>query len=221
MVLVQHQPRHVRPSPARVTALSGAFALHVVVFAVLIAPIARPLILEERAKPKDDPLIVDFRPREVLTPVVERDPVPVVRPRPERVRPVTPVVEVTRPVFEAVPLAEPVVVETTQTVTSADPPDDAYAPVAASLAPIVAPPPRYPIIALRRKLEGLVLLRVQVDTGGNPVVVEVERTSGHRVLDDAARRQVLDTWQFTPAMRDGVAVPAVGLVPFDFTINEG
>jgi protein TonB len=36
------------------------------------------------------------------------------------------------------------------------------------------------------------------------------------VLDDAARRQVLDEWRFQPAMRDGVAVEAVGRVPIDF-----
>ena len=66
-----------------------------------------------------------------------------------------------------------------------------------------------------------VVLRVEVDGGGKAVAVEVERSSGHRLLDDTTRRQVLDKRQFVPAMRDGVAVPAVGLLPFDFTIPRG
>ncbi|MBE2211979.1 MAG: TonB family protein, partial [Xanthomonadaceae bacterium] len=44
-------------------------------------------------------------------------------------------------------------------------------------------------------------------------------SSGHRVLDRAAREQVLRKWKFVPARRNGRAVRAVGTVPVAFTIN--
>ena len=62
------------------------------------------------------------------------------------------------------------------------------------------------------------LLRVLVDAFGRPVEVTVERSSGHRDLDRAARDKVLADWRFDPAQRDGVAVPAYALVPIDFTL---
>lgn len=222
MVLAQHQPRHARPSPARVTAWSGAFALHVVVFAVLIAPIARPLLVEERDVTKDEPMFVTIAPRPIPAPTVEPLPVPVVRPQPrERVRPVVPAIEIERPVFTQVAIADPAEIAVVDTPVEPSSVGPAAPPVSASLAVLEGPRPGYPIIALRRGWEGVVVLRVEVDTRGKPVAVEVARSSGHRVLDDTARRQVLARWQFVPAQRGGVAVPAVGLVPFDFTIPEG
>ena len=57
-----------------------------------------------------------------------------------------------------------------------------------------------------------------VDTLGNPVSVEIVSGSGHRVLDRAAREQVLRHWRFVPAMRDGRPVPAIGRIPVVFTL---
>jgi protein TonB len=83
-----------------------------------------------------------------------------------------------------------------------------------------APPPRYPIEAIRESLTGTVTLRVLVDVDGKPIDVQVERSSGHRVLDAAAKRQVLAKWRFKPAMQDGRAVQAIGLVPVEFNLNQ-
>jgi protein TonB len=51
--------------------------------------------------------------------------------------------------------------------------------------------------------------------------VTVERSSGRTILDQAARRKVLASWRFRPAMRDGLTVPSVGLVPIVFSIPRG
>ena len=51
-----------------------------------------------------------------------------------------------------------------------------------------------------------------------PLDVRIVKSSGHRVLDQAARRTVLSKWTFVPAMRDGRAVEAVGRVPVVFTL---
>jgi protein TonB len=69
------------------------------------------------------------------------------------------------------------------------------------------------------RFEGTVLLAVLVDTNGRPLRVDVRESSGHRQLDDAAREQVLARWRFRPAMRDGRAIQAIGLVPVEFRLQ--
>jgi len=49
----------------------------------------------------------------------------------------------------------------------------------------------YPDEAVRRGLEGEVLLRIHIATGGVPNEIRVARSSGARLLDDAARRGVV------------------------------
>lgn len=83
-----------------------------------------------------------------------------------------------------------------------------------------APAPSYPIEAIRKSLTGTVTLRVLVDVDGRPIDVQVERSSGHRVLDAAAKKQVLAKWRFRPAMQDGQAIQAVGMVPVVFSLNR-
>ena len=83
----------------------------------------------------------------------------------------------------------------------------------------VAPPPPYPREDLRAGNAGIVLLQVLVDVDGRPLEVEVVEGSGHRSLDRAAQRHVLSRWTFKPAVRDGRAVQAVGLVPIEFSLR--
>jgi protein TonB len=82
-----------------------------------------------------------------------------------------------------------------------------------------APPPPYPRDALIGGLQGTVLLQILVDVDGRPLQVDVHRSSGHRRLDDAARKFVLKHWTFRPAMRNGRPVQAVGLVPIAFDLG--
>jgi protein TonB len=62
---------------------------------------------------------------------------------------------------------------------------------------------------------------VLVDVDGRPLEVTIQRSSGNRDLDAAARRQVLRKWTFRPAMKDGRAVQAIGIVPIDFNLDRG
>ena len=82
-----------------------------------------------------------------------------------------------------------------------------------------APAPAYPRDALRVGAQGTVTLRVLVDVDGSPLEVRVERSSGNRSLDNAARTQVLRQWKFQPAIDNGRPVQAYGLVPVDFKLN--
>lgn len=84
----------------------------------------------------------------------------------------------------------------------------ASAPSASSVANTLHPPryrlnprPEYPALATRRRWQGEVLLRALVDAQGDVTRVEVESSSGHDILDQAALKTVRH-WKFHPA-RDG------------------
>ena len=80
------------------------------------------------------------------------------------------------------------------------------------------PPPPYPRLSRRLREEGEVELRVRVDPAGQPVVVELARSSGSGRLDEAALRTVRD-WRFAPARRGGQAVAAWVRVPILFKLE--
>jgi protein TonB len=98
-------------------------------------------------------------------------------------------------------------------------PDTGGPPPGVTLEYADAPPPAYPRDALRDGVQGVVLLQVLVDVDGRPLQVDVQRSSGDRRLDVAARRQVLQHWRFRAAMKDGRAVQAIGLVPIAFNLD--
>ena len=78
----------------------------------------------------------------------------------------------------------------------------------ALLPPGLNRPPEYPALALRRRLEGDVLLRIRVDAAGGCAGVEIVQSSGHLLLDRAAREAVT-RWSFIPATREGRPVPGL------------
>jgi protein TonB len=65
--------------------------------------------------------------------------------------------------------------------------------------------PAYPPEAMRRRLQGTVLLHIDVAASGVPTAAVVVRSSGYPLLDDAAVAGVLK-WRFNPASRGGQAV---------------
>lgn len=93
------------------------------------------------------------------------------------------------------------------------------APVLFALRPIHAPPPAYPVAAIRKRQQGLVELRVLVSAAGLPERMEIERSSGHHLLDRAALHGVR-RWRFEPHRVDGQAVPAWALVPIHFRLDR-
>lgn len=79
-------------------------------------------------------------------------------------------------------------------------------------------PPDYPAEAARRLEHGTVGVKIYVDATGAVTVVEVARSSGSRVLDLAAQRQ-LATWHFSPATRGGRAVPDIIELNINFDLE--
>lgn len=82
------------------------------------------------------------------------------------------------------------------------------------------PRPPYPAVAIRRGYEGSVLLNAHVLPNGKVEEVTVFRSSGHKVLDNAALRAV-KKWKFVPAQRGFKAVSSWVKVPIEFRLEGG
>ncbi len=81
------------------------------------------------------------------------------------------------------------------------------------------PKPNYPMTAKSRGWQGKVLLRVLVSAAGNSAKVEVERSSGHEILDDQAVETV-KTWKFVPAKRGDAPIESSVIVPIIFSLSD-
>lgn len=101
-----------------------------------------------------------------------------------------------------------------------NPTDGATRPTAPGGVPVAIsrPSPRYPAEALRNNETGTVVLRITVDERGEPVNVEVARSSRSRALDRAAA-QAARRWTFRPAQQNGRAVTGTLEVPISFTLE--
>ncbi|WP_157199720.1 energy transducer TonB, partial [Methylomonas koyamae] len=80
------------------------------------------------------------------------------------------------------------------------------------------PPPEYPDIAHERGWEGKVLMKVHVQADGKPDNITVIKTSGQKVLDDAAVKTV-SKWSFVPAKRGDTPVAGYVTVPITFNLS--
>lgn len=76
-------------------------------------------------------------------------------------------------------------------------------------------------MAARQHHEGTVILLILVGVDGSPKTVEVEKSSGYRELDRAAKEQVLRHWRFNPASKGGKKVEGYARVPITFNLSGG
>ncbi|MBK0056261.1 energy transducer TonB [Stenotrophomonas sp. S39] len=206
--------------PARVAAWSAAIALHLLAFLLLLIPATYQAITalprdstEVRLIPKEQPKPPEPTPVPPELVQVKVDPKP--KTTPTVVPPLpTPTATLEEAQGIILPAAEPAPVQAVPSVAPSTP------MARVQLQYRSAPPPAYPVQALRNHEQGTVLLRVEVDPSGQPVDVSIERSSGSRSLDQAARQQVLRHWRFVPAERDGQAVAAIGMVPVQFSLPQ-
>ncbi len=80
------------------------------------------------------------------------------------------------------------------------------------------PPPEYPPVALRQGWSGTVQLRVLVQPDGSASTINVAKTSGKKVLDDAAIAAV-QKWKFVPAKRGDTPIEGWVSFPVEFNID--
>jgi periplasmic protein TonB len=208
---------------ARIAGMAAAMAINITALMLLLAPVSPPAnpiaikdnpVIEEwidevKPPPPPPPIVPITQPRTTTAPVRQ----PLTQPQPQTQTP-TPA-----PVLDGTEYTPPQ--ETTEVFPQDPLPVTNPEPQAATqLQYASAPPPAYPRDAMMDGLQGTVYLKVLVDVDGTPLSVEIQRSSGHRKLDDAARRQVLRKWKFRPAMQDGKAIQVYGIVPVDFSLTR-
>lgn len=197
-------------------ALGLVIALHVAVWwgythfkDVIMPPKPLPVVQVSLVTPP-----VPLEPR-----VIPPKPLPQKIERRPQLRPVQPLVEqpIPQAPVSAVPVAPPppappVVV-----------PPSAPEPVAElpryNAAYLSNPPPAYPMLARRRGIEGTVVVRAEVAASGECLRVELKKTSGAGMLDNAALDAVRG-WRFVPAKRGSQAVVAWVEVPITFKLEN-
>lgn len=78
--------------------------------------------------------------------------------------------------------------------------------------------PAYPPMSRRLGENGKVVLRVTLNAHGRVAKATVNQSSGFNRLDEAALAAVRE-WRCTPAQRNGQAVEATALQPFNFVLE--
>jgi protein TonB len=138
-------------------------------------------------------------------------------PAPQLEQPVLPVIEQPLVTINEEPAPKAITVAVVE-----KPP--APAPVAAQAAPRVVtdvaylepPQPKYPPESRRSGEEGLVVLRVLINEIGSVAKIDIERSSGHARLDDAAC-QAVKRARFRPYIENGVPHMALATIPIEFS----
>ena len=202
----------------RIGGIAAALAVHVAALMLLMAPLsyAPPVVdaseqtvIPDYEKPKDIPIPppipiqhkLEVKP--TLVPIVQKQ---------TQTPPLTPPLVLNEGGVNDDPYVAPPIPEGVGEIV--EPPSG---PI--SLSTEFAPPPKYPTLSLRNGDQGTVLLLVKVGADGRPIEVTLKKSSGYRELDRNALQQVLTTWRFHPAMHQGIAIPALALVPVNYKIN--
>ena len=208
-VRVSHVPHLNWP---RVGAWSGSISLHLLVVALLLIPGAAIQIVRHI----DTTPVVDIIVPTPVKPVpVEPMPAPLTaHPQVARIQPVVESVATT-------PTIMPVTADIAPPSANISAPANAVAEETAPSAIAYGSRTQvaYPIEALRNREQGTVILRVLVGADGSVLGVEIEKTSGSRSLDRAAREAVAK-WRFHPATRNGLAHSAWASVPVTFNLKS-
>ncbi|WP_257295470.1 energy transducer TonB [Endozoicomonas sp. YOMI1] len=173
-------------------------------------PVKEPVVQEE---PEPEPEVIQ-KPIEKARPILKKE-----EPKPEPVKKKPEkVAEKPRPVEKNKPEVTEPVMEKTVTEKSQSP--------GLSNEPVMMTEPeirdwvepRYPKLAQRRNQQGVVMLDVIVDERGNPITVDVLKSSGYPVLDKAAIDAV-KRWSFKPEQRNGRFIKSRVHIPVAFEIS--
>jgi protein TonB len=182
----------------------------------------------EPLPPKAQPLAIEIAPLPPPPPPPPPEP-----PKPQVAKTVAAPVKAAPPL----PVVSPAAVDdgppTADSVQVATAPTPAPAPVAAAPAPPAPEPvteargfagyknnpaPDYPALAQDRGMQGRVLLKVHVLASGKPDNVAVDKSTGFKILDDAAVKAVLQ-WTFDPAKRGQTPIDGWVTVPLNFKLS--
>jgi protein TonB len=216
---MSHAAIHLKEplSPPRIGGIAAALAIHVAAMMLLMAPM--------RYAPSSE-VIEDTIVPEIIEP---KEP-PITQPAPKNPKPEVKPIEAKFVPTQTIspPITPPLIIDNggVNDEQYVDPGIGIVGPAIlapsepVSLSTEYAPAPKYPPLSLRNGEQGTVLLLVKVGADGKPIDASIKKSSGYRELDKNALKHVLATWRFHPAMHQGIAIPALALVPINFTIHQ-
>ncbi len=210
-------------SGRRLSGLLLVVALHVVVVYALVHGLARKIV-EVVRNPLETKIVEEIKP-----PPPDKPPPP---PPPKLAAPPPPYIPPPE-ISIQVPQTAPTITAVTKVRPPEPPP-----PPAKPAPPAPPPPPKphvpvrtapvvdaaacdkppYPSAALRANESGVVLLSFLIDVNGSVLESRVERSSGYRRLDEAARNG-LSLCKFRPATVDGKPIRDWGRIEYEWKIQ--
>lgn len=131
----------------------------------------------------------------------------------------------TAPIPLPLQVAEPATIAAAEQAAAAKVDAVMPAPVVADIEPdykaayLNNPPPAYPMVARRNGLQGRVTLSVEVLANGSCGQINIHKSSGYAMLDNAAL-QTVKNWRFAPARQAGQTVDKWFMVPIQFSLKE-
>jgi len=215
---------YIQPASAgrRSVGITIVVVFHIVLFYALVSGLARKVVEVVKA-PLETKIIEEVKPPEEAPPP---PPPPKLAPPPPAFIP---------PPEVRLQNAPPPPAETISTVTQQKPtePVQIAKPAPVTTPAPAAPPsnfaavmdksrdctPQYPRESLAREESGTTGLLFLIDVDGKPLEGKVEKTSGFKRLDEAARKALMNC-RYKPAMVNGQAVQAWGRLEFEWKLDE-
>jgi len=204
-------------SSRRVTGISVVIVLHIALAYALVNGLARKIV-EVIQQPLETKIIEEVKP-----PPVDKPPPP---PPPKLAAPPPPFIPPPEVRIDAPPVMNTITaISTVKPAIEAPVPKPAQTSVAgpARTSAVVdarnCTKPDYPPASLRAQETGLVVLQFLIDTDGNALEGKVERSSGFRRLDDAAKR-ALSLCKFKPGTENGRPVQSWARIEYLWKLDD-
>jgi protein TonB len=198
----------------RIGALSGALSLHLLAISLLLIPATVMQLME----PKTEVIIADWfepKPPPMKEPELPQPPKPVRHEALKRPPPLPVQAPVAAPVAPSNLSSGPAEPEP---LAGNDVPAATADSEPTALAYLTRTRVPYPREAIALHQQGTVILRVLVGADGVPRDVEIEKSSGSRSLDSAARDAV-KRWTFQAGTRNGARAALWARVPIKFDLQ--
>ena len=171
------------------------------------------------APPTPQPPKKQVEPKKVEPKPVVKKPAPVVKKTPEPSPVPAPKVVEAQPATEAAPSQPQTATTASDSKPAVSAPTEQYTEANYRADYLNNPKPVYPMVAKSRNWQGKVMLRVLISAAGLSAKVEIERSSGHEMLDEAAVETV-KTWKFVPAKHGDTPVEDWAIIPIVFSLSD-
>lgn len=203
-----------KDNSARYTGFGVVVVLHIVLIYALVNGLARKIVEVVQA-PLETKIIEEVKP-----PPPDKPPPP---PPPKLAAPPPPFIPPPEIRLDTPPPPAATITATTNTKPAAEAPMPRAATGPSRTSAVVdakaCAKPEYPPQSLRAQEEGLTVLQFLIGADGNALESKVEKSSGFRRLDEAARR-ALSLCKFKPGTEEGKPVQSWARIEYQWRIEE-